>query len=67
MENEQTDNSAEIDALVKQRDELLTALKGITEDYAERFDMESPSTNPGMKFVVAQAKAAIDAAMKADK
>lgn len=38
---------------------LREALKDIADDYSERFDMESPSTNPGMKFVVEQARAAL--------
>lgn len=39
--------------------ELLEALIDIADDYSERFDMDSPSTNPGMKIVVENARAAI--------
>ena len=39
--------------------DLLSALREIADDYADRFDMDSPSTNPGMKYVVKQARAAI--------
>lgn len=46
-------------AAEKQRDELLAALEEIANDYADRFDMSSPSTNPGIKYVVKQARAAI--------
>ncbi len=38
---------------------LLLALREIADDYADRFDMDSPSTNPGMKYVVQQARDAI--------
>ena len=38
---------------------LLLALREIADDYADRFDMDSPSTNPGMKYVVQQARAAL--------
>jgi hypothetical protein len=38
---------------------MLEALKEIADDYSDRFDMTSPSTNPGMKYVVKQARAAI--------
>ena len=40
---------------------LREALKDICSDYEDRFDMGSPSTNPGMKFVVKQAREAISA------
>ena len=39
--------------------DLLLALREIADDYADRFDMDSPSTNPGMKYVVKQAREAI--------
>lgn len=39
--------------------DLLLALREIADDYADRFDMDSPSTNPGMKYVVQQAREAI--------
>lgn len=42
--------------------DLLEALEDIVNDYVERFDMESPSTNPGMKVVVQQALVAISLA-----
>lgn len=52
--------SAEDDArLIAAAPELLEALIDIANDYSERFDMESPSTNPGMKIVVENARAAI--------
>lgn len=44
-----------------QRDALLEALKEIAADYADRFDLDSPSTNPGIKFTIKQARAAIKA------
>ena len=46
-------------ALIAAAPELLAALREIADDYAYRFDMDSPSTNPGMKYVVQQARAAI--------
>lgn len=39
--------------------ELLEALRELSDDIADRFDMGSPSTNPGMKNAVATARAAI--------
>lgn len=45
--------------LIASAPELLEALEDIASDYAERFDMDSPSTNPGMKVVVENARAAI--------
>jgi len=39
---------------------LREALKDICSDYEDRFDIGSPSTNPGMKFVVKQAQEALD-------
>lgn len=44
--------------------ELLEALQEIADDYADRFDMDSPSTNPGIKAVVAQARSVIGKSMK---
>ena len=35
------------------------ALSDIADDYEDRFDMNSPSTNPGMKYVVKQSRAAL--------
>ena len=48
--------------LIAAAPELLLALREIADDYADRFDMDSPSTNPGMKYVVKQARAAIEKA-----
>jgi ADP-ribose pyrophosphatase YjhB (NUDIX family) len=44
--------------------ELEAALRDIADDYEDRFDMSSPSTNPGMKYVVAQARAILAAAQE---
>lgn len=53
-------DNAEADArLIAAAPELLDALEDIANDYAERFDMDSQSTNPGMKVVVENARAAI--------
>ena len=40
---------------------LVEALREITDDIEERFDMDSPSTNPGIKSCVANARAALAA------
>lgn len=40
---------------------LMEALQDIADDYADRFDLESPSTNPGIKHVIKQARTALDA------
>ncbi|MDH0475544.1 hypothetical protein N7362_12205 [Aeromonas caviae] len=45
--------------LLEQRDELLEALEVLVGDISDRFDMDSPSTNPGMKDAVSDALAAI--------
>ena len=45
--------------LIAAAPDLLEALIDIADDYEERFDMESPSTNPSMKMVVQAARAAI--------
>jgi len=45
--------------LIAAAPDLLEALEDIANDYAERFDMDSQSTNPGMKVVVENARAAI--------
>ena len=39
---------------------LREALKEITYDYADRFDMESPSTNLNIKNIFKQARAALE-------
>ncbi len=38
---------------------LREALKEITDDYADRFDLNRPSTNPGIKYVIEQARVAL--------
>ena len=53
--------AVEIRRLHAQRDALLDALKEIAADYADRFDLDDPSTNPGIKFTIKQARAAIKA------
>lgn len=54
--------AAELRRLYAQRDALLEALKEIAADYADRFDLDCPSTNPGIKSTIKQARAAIKAA-----
>lgn len=49
--------------LIAAAPELLEALIDIADDYSERFDMDSSSTNPGMKSVVEAARAAIRKAL----
>ena len=39
--------------------ELLEALREIADDYAGRFDLDDPSTNPGIRYTITQARAAI--------
>ena len=46
-------------ALIAENERLREALKDIIEDYSDRFDLESPSTNPGIKIVIKQARAAL--------
>lgn len=49
-------------AAERQRAEgAVEALRDIADDYSERFDMSSPSTNPGMKIVVENAREALAA------
>ncbi len=45
--------------LIAAAPELLEALKEVTSDYAGRFDLDDPSTNPGIKSSIKQAHAAI--------
>lgn len=45
--------------LVAAAPDLLEALRELADDIADRFDMDSPSTNPGIKSTVAAARAAI--------
>ena len=40
-------------------EKLRKALQDITDDYAERFDLDDPSTNPGIKIVIQQARQAL--------
>jgi len=51
----------ERDQLRAQINVLREALKEAVEDYSDRFDMSSKSTNPGIKAVVAQGKEALAA------
>ena len=45
--------------LIAAAPDLLEALKEIAADYADRFDLDDPSTNPGIKYTIKQARAAI--------
>lgn len=45
--------------LIAAAPDLLEALQDLTDDIAERFDMDSPSTNPGIKHCIDAARAAI--------
>ena len=40
-------------------EELVEALKDLADDIADRFDLDSPSTNPGIKIYVERARAVI--------
>ena len=52
-------NAAFICRAVNAHDELLAALKDIVDDYSDRHDLSSPSTNPGIKLACEKARAAI--------
>ena len=52
-------NPAAILKLLAINAELVEALKEISTDYADRFDLECPSTNPGIKSSIAQARTAL--------
>jgi hypothetical protein len=45
--------------LIAAAPELLQALRAISDDYEDRFDLDDPSTNPGIKLTIKQARAAI--------
>jgi len=45
--------------LIAAAPELLQALREIADDYEDRFDLDDPSTNPGIKLAIKQARAAI--------
>ena len=51
--------AAELRWLHAECDALRAALKDIADDYEDRFDMNDPSTNPGIKHVVREARAAL--------
>jgi hypothetical protein len=53
--------------LIAAAPDLLEALKEITSDYADRFDLDDPSTNPGIKSSIKQARAAIAKAERGSK
>lgn len=60
MEDDDQTPECEANArLIAAAPDLLAALREISADYADRFDLESPSTNPGIKIVIEQARAAI--------
>jgi len=63
MESEAPEENAANANLIAAAPCLLAALQELAEDIADRFDMDSPSTNPGMKSAVAQARAAIARAL----
>lgn len=57
----QADHLAALTAQSGEGVALYEALKEIAGDYADRFDLDSPSTNPGIKSSIKQARAAIAA------
>jgi hypothetical protein len=46
---------------------VVGALRAITDDYAERFDVDDPATNPGIRHAIAQARAALAAVKGVDR
>ena len=50
--------------LIAAAPDLLEALISLADDVSERFDLDSPSTNPGIKQCVKEARAAIDRATR---
>lgn len=63
------EKAAELEAnarLIAAAPDLLDALQDLADDIADRFDMDSDSTNPGMKYAVRQARAAIAKALGRD-
>jgi len=63
MEDERPEENAANARLIAAAPDLLAALQELADDIADRFDMDSPSTNPGMKSAVKQARAAIARAL----
>lgn len=45
--------------LIAAAPELLQALREIADDYEDRFDLNDPSTNPGIRLTIKRARAAI--------
>lgn len=58
----QRDDALSVLELLAIQAQLVEALKDITGDISERFDMESSSTNPGIKNCVENARVALAAA-----
>lgn len=57
------DEAAANARLIAAAPELFDALKDLADDMSERFDLDSPSTNPGIKNTIAAARAAIAKAL----